>query len=161
MFAVLTLLMGLQAEAGEPSVRQEGDTVVVVAVASAPAVDLRRILADPQRVQALFPDILDEQVELAADGCIRIQRRTRGLLRPFVLLARRCPTAEGYREELVSSDDFEAYTSEWVVGVDDAGATRVEYRIRTALDVPVPASAVTAAVRKSALRAVMSLVSGK
>jgi hypothetical protein len=157
---MLVVLMGLAAEAGEPgpSVRQEGDTVVVVAVASAPAADVRRVLADPRQVRELFPDVLEEQLEAEPGGCVRVQRRTRGLLRPFELFTRRCPTAGGFREELITSDDFEAYASEWVVALDDAGVTTVEYRVRTTLDAPIPSTTVTAAVRQAAVRAVSKLV---
>jgi hypothetical protein len=134
-------------------------SVVVVAVVEAPQPDVQRLLADASEVRRLFPDVLDEQIERDGDGpCMRVHRRTRGLLRPFELFTRRCPTAAGFREELVSSSDFGAYASEWVVTSDPAGGTRIEYRVRTELEVAVPESAVRAALRKAAVRAVSSLI---
>ena len=140
------------------AVLDEGGTVVVVAVLDAPGAQVRSILADSGEVRDLFPDVLDERLEAEASGpCMRIRRRTRGLFRPLELFARRCPTRTGYREELLKSSDFGAYTSEWIVREGESG-TRIEYRLRTEIDAPLPASAVTAAVRRAALRAVSRLV---
>ena len=84
---------------------------VVVARILVPATsdEVRALLADTSgRLAALSPDTLS--VISTPDGaCEMVDRKTRGIFRPFAFRAQRCPTANGWQETLMQSDDFTAY----------------------------------------------------
>lgn len=144
--------------AGAPAATVSDDgTVVVVATVEAPEAAVRTALADDQVVAGLFPEVLGET--FAADGsCRTVERQTKGLWRPLVVLARRCPTSSGWREDLVRPGDFASYRVEWVVAPEASGDTRIEYRVRTELALAVPQTTVNEAVRRSAVSAMGRLV---
>ena len=155
---LLTLAVVAIGRAGEPSVEVKDDgTVVLVTSVPAPEASVRAVLVDTAgSLASLFPDVLSVEVE--ADGrCEKVHRRTRGMLRPLDLVVRRCPTERGWQEELVEHGDFEAFSSEWIL-TPDAGGTRVEYRARTRVDLPVPQAVVDDTVKKAGLRALSNLV---
>ncbi|MEQ1501642.1 MAG: hypothetical protein ABMB14_05395 [Myxococcota bacterium] len=148
--------LAMVARAADPVPTVEDGTVVVVATVPATEDRVRGVLADSAAVATLFPDVLDETVT-PDGGCLAVHRHTRGLLRPLELFSRRCPTPRGWREDLVTSGDFEAYATEWIVVAGPDG-TRIEYRVKTAIDAPVPQSMITAAVKQAAVAAVGRLV---
>lgn len=142
------------AVAADVTVEPDG-TVVAVEVVSAGAEAVRAVLADVHAAAALSPEVLSVEVE-PEGRCERVRRRTRGLLRPFELLALRCPTERGWSEALVSSEDFASFTAEWVVVASGSG-TRVEYRVRTALRWPVPTVALREGLERAARTTVENL----
>lgn len=135
--------------AAEPDVRVEPDgTVVATVVVAAQPTAVRALLADGVDATRLSPDVYGVQATPAGD-CQVLDKETRGVFRPFHLRTRRCPTAAGWTETLVGSDDFTAFRSS--VEVAPAGdATRVTYRVRTSLAIPVPQAALNRSVSDSA-----------
>jgi hypothetical protein len=126
-------------------VTPEGLVIAQVRVAASPAA-VRELLSGAERAHRLAPTTLS--VKATADGaCEKLQLSTRGLLSPFQLETRRCPTSTGWRETLVRSTDFKEYWNEWTVKDDGTGAL-VTFTTRTLPDVAVPESIILAQTRR-------------
>jgi hypothetical protein len=150
-------LLGPAMASEAPVVTTEADgTVVGVAVVAASEDAVRALLGDASRAAGLSPDVYDVTVEGEEGRCSRVRKHTRGVFRPFELLALRCPTEQGWTEVLVESGDFSSYALEWRVAPDAAG-TRVEYRVRTKLSIPVPAAALRGAIEDATRTALVNL----
>jgi hypothetical protein len=122
----------------EPEVHVDGEgRVVAVVTVQATPERVRTILADTAgALKELSPNTLS--VEVTPDGpCERVNRQTRGIFQPLTLRSKRCPTADGWEETLMESDDFEHYEALWRVRSTESG-TEVTYRIATVLTAPVP-----------------------
>ncbi|WAS95980.1 SRPBCC family protein [Nannocystis punicea] len=114
----------------------KGEVVASVTVAAAPAA-VREVLGSAERSHGLSPFTVSAKA--TPDGsCERVKLKTRGLLSPFELETRRCPTASGWKETLVASAHFVEYWNEWVVEDAGAGSTTVTFRTRTMPNVAVP-----------------------
>ena len=125
-------------------VTADGLVIAQVRVAASPAA-VRELLSDAARTHRLAPTTVS--VKATADGaCEKLQLSTRGLLSPFQLETRRCPTSTGWRETLVRSSDFKEYWNEWTVKADGAG-TLVTFTTRTLPDVAVPESIILSQTR--------------
>jgi hypothetical protein len=155
---IWTLLVSI-ARAQDPSASVEADgTVVVSAVVCATPEAVRAVIDDPVALGKLSPDVLATRPEAGApEGCQRLSRETRGLFRPLRMLLVRCRTESGWREQLVSSDDFSTFGSEWTL-TPTAEGTQVVYRVKTEVNYPVPKSTVTAAVKEATLNTLRNLV---
>jgi len=126
-------------------VTAEGLVIAQVRVAASPAA-VRELLSDATRSHRLAPTTIS--VKATADGaCEKLQLSTRGLLSPFKLETRRCPTSTGWRETLVRSTDFKEYWNEWTVKEDGTGAL-VTFTTRTLPDVAVPESFILSQTRR-------------
>jgi len=126
-------------------VTAEGLVIAQVRVAASPAA-VRELLSDAARTHRLAPTTVS--VKATADGaCEKLQLSTRGLLSPFQLETRRCPTSTGWRETLVRSTDFKEYWNEWTVKEDGTGAL-VTFTTRTLPDVAVPESLILSQTRR-------------
>lgn len=126
-------------------VTPEGLVIAQVRVAASPAA-VREQLAGAERAHRLAPTTVS--VKATADGaCEKLQLATRGLLSPFQLETRRCPTSTGWRETLVRSSDFKEYWNEWTLKEDGTG-TLVTFTTRTLPDVAVPESIILSQTRR-------------
>ena len=140
--ALLALAISPPANAGRDGEIQvwtrhtdEGD-VIAVARVPLPAAKIREFIADAERAHMLAPTTI--KADAKTDGkCQKVHLKVQGLLSPLQLDTRRCPTAQGILETMVASDDFEAYTTEWVIQ-EMGDASMVSYRNRTVLNVSVP-----------------------
>jgi hypothetical protein len=143
--------------AAAPDVRVESDgTVVATVLVGAEPAAVRALLADGVDATRLSPDVYGVRATPVGD-CQLLDKETRGIFRPFHLRTRRCPTAVGWSETLVGSDDFTAFRSS--VEVAPAGsATRVTYRVQTSLAAPVPQAALNRSVSDSARALLDNLV---
>lgn len=123
--------------ASDPTVRVEPDgTVVATVTLAAPEERVRAVLADGVGTSRLSPELLS--VSTTKEGaCEVMSKKTRGMLSPFHLRTRRCPTASGWSEILVESDDFRSFASTFELA-PAPGGTLVTYRVRTELAMPVP-----------------------
>lgn len=151
------ILMAL-GRAQEPTVSVEADgTVVAVVELAATPERVRGVLDDPYALAKLSPDILSTKDEPGAPaGCQRLARETKGMWRPLKLVLQRCRTETGWREELVSSEDFTAYATDWTLTATATG-TKVVYRVKTAVNLPVPRSMMDAAVKDKTTQTVKNL----
>lgn len=126
------------AEAPKVSTRvtAKGEVVASVTLAAAPAA-VREVLGSAERSHGLSPFTVSAKA--TPDGsCERVKLKTRGMLSPFELETRRCPTAHGWKETLVASEHFVEYWNEWVVEDTGAGGSTVTFRTRTMPNVAVP-----------------------
>jgi DNA-binding transcriptional regulator YdaS (Cro superfamily) len=139
LVAALLSLAPVAARAGEPSVEVASDGSVVARV---------QLPASEAEVRALIPslqaagvnsNVLDV-VQTPEGGCTAIHRTTRGLYRPLQLRTRFCPSASGWTERLVQSADFTAYEADWTLRPLSDGGTQVQLRVRSDINLMVPAS---------------------
>ena len=151
------ILVAIAASA-EPTVLVQSDgTVVASAVVAASADAIHAVVDDLEAVRRLSPEVLSvTDLGPTSDRCHHVRRETKGLFRPLHFLALRCRTATGWHEELVESEDFADYTTDWSITPVEGG-TRVEYRVHTSVRL-VPASLVAGAVKDSAVGVVANLV---
>ncbi|MFH1467650.1 MAG: SRPBCC family protein [Pseudomonadota bacterium] len=109
---------------------------------------VRGILSDPLATAHLSPDTVS--AEATENGaCYELSVRVRGLLSPLAMRSRRCPTADGWAEDLVASEDFRRYHQTWSVVPLDGGGTRVEYRTTIELVLPAPRVLLIESTRRS------------
>ncbi len=119
-------------------------TAEVKVAASAKAV--RALLSGAEKAHGLAPTTVSSKA--TPDGkCEKVKLQTRGLISPFVLETRRCPTATGWRETLVSSENFIEYWNEWTVKDLGDGAL-VTFKTRTLPNVAVPESLILSQTRR-------------
>ncbi|MBA3545709.1 MAG: hypothetical protein H0T76_04430 [Nannocystis sp.] len=136
-------------------VTAEGLVIAQVRVAASPAL-VREQLAGAEKAHRLAPTTIS--VKATPDGaCEKLQLSTRGLLSPFHLETRRCPTSTGWRETLVRSSDFKEYWNEWTVKADGTG-TLVTFTTRTLPDVAVPESIIFSQTRRVLAKLMRGLV---
>lgn len=156
---VLGLLFGLDARADEPEptvqVRDDG-TIIAEVLLPADEASVRAVLADPRQTASLTPDVLGARAQAAQNDCVDITRQTRGVFRALEIRSRRCPTAHGWREQLVESEDFNSYELEWELSPSNGG-TRVVYRFRTEVNIAVPTSIIQSQAARSARMTLLEL----
>ncbi len=139
-FAVLATLPAAVAF-GEPTgvvsapAYEDGYTVLSVEI-PAPVGAVRAILEDPLYPLKLSPVV--KEVELLDQGsCARTALRAKSFMVSLRYEMERCPTADGWKEELIASEQVSSYDTAWTVTPIDGG-TRVEVRTRIQLMVSLP-----------------------
>lgn len=104
-------------------------------------------ISSPDRAIADSPEVIG--VQTVADGaCQLVAVTAKGFLSPIVYRARRCPTATGWTESLLDSEDLATHEIEWVVEPGPQH-TRVRLKVRVLPRISVPQSFVVRAVKKS------------
>ena len=138
MTTALLLLLSL-AWADGPQVEvglQADGTVVGVAVVPATPAAILELVEDPIRSGKLSPDVI--RVSFERDGdCVEIDTEARGVFKPLRYKSRRCPTENGWRDQLVESDSFTEYDASWSLRPVDGG-TEVTIRVQTEVTLPIP-----------------------
>jgi hypothetical protein len=71
-------------------------------------------------------------------------------------VARRCPTKTGWVEHLVESEEFTDYYQEWVITPVSNGI-HLMFLLRTEIDIPVPASIMRAALKRSVKKSLVTI----
>jgi hypothetical protein len=138
------------------TVDDEGRVVARIHV-PASTEEVRAVLGDTDgQLAALSPDTLSVQTTQVGP-CEMVDRKTRGVWRPFAFRAKRCPTDRGWQETLVASDDFTKYEAEWELEATDHG-TEVVYKIQTEINAPVPSSLVRTNLKSAASSMLKRLV---
>lgn len=124
----------------------KGEVIAEMKVAAKPAA-VREQLAGAEKAHGLAPTTVSSKA--TADGkCEKVDLQTRGLIAPFVLKTRRCPTATGWKETLVASDNFVEYWNEWSVKPLPDGGSLVVFKTRTLPNVAVPESLILSQTRR-------------
>lgn len=109
-------------------VTAKGEVIAEMKVAAKPDA-VRQQLAGAEKAHALAPTTVSAKA--TPDGkCEKVSLQTRGLISPFVLETRRCPTKSGWRETLVRSENFIEYWNEWSVREVEDGSI-VTFKTRT------------------------------
>ncbi len=154
--ATLCISTAYAADPTAPVVAGES-TVTTDVVIAADAATVRAALSDPISASRLSGDVLDAKVVGKDGDCTLVQVTTRGLSSPLLYVTRRCPTADGFRETLVQTDDFDSQSSSWKLA-SVAGGTQVTLQVRSEPRLPIPQRLINAAVGSSAVQTLKNLV---
>lgn len=147
-------LSTLTAQAAEPVVQSDGSVLMrIVLPATESAV--RAELDTTAEASALHGDATIVSQE-SQGACEQTTFKTRGLITSISYVALRCPTADGWKQTLVSSDTFEHNEAEWALHPVEGG-TELRYRIRVSLDLPVGQGMVNSQISASMSRAMERL----
>lgn len=146
------------AEEVQPQVSVKADGFVLGHVMiPADKSEVQHLLSDAVKSSHLSGDVYDANSQ--KDGqCDIVVRKVRGMWSPITYRARRCPTATGWIEHLVESDTVSNYQMEWTLKKMQTG-TRVEYRIKTEVNYPVPVSWVQQETKRSVAKMLKNLLS--
>jgi hypothetical protein len=153
--AALLLPRAHAADPAEPTIQDDGTVRSEVVVAGDLAA-VRKLIGDPVAAASLSPDVISARV-VQHGTCDVVEVVTRGMTSNLKYLVKRCPTADGWHEALVSSEDFNEVKVDWDVTAVPGG-TKVVYTIRTLPDLPVPQRLITSLTAKSAVQALKNLV---
>ncbi|MFN7142248.1 MAG: SRPBCC family protein [Myxococcota bacterium] len=147
----LLLLSVLEARAAEPppiTPTSTGDggwrTEIVVPV---PVATVRAALADPIASARFSPDISSIAYVARGTTCETLRAETAGIA-TIAYDYRRCATADGWHETLVSSEGLDAYEVRWQL-VPVEGGPRVSYQVKVDTSFPAPEFVMTRAMKTS------------
>ena len=162
MVTVLTLASlyaGLALAAPEPSepITVGESTVTTQVLIQADPAAIRAALADPLTACRLSGDVLSATVLEKEGDCAVLRITTRGLSAPLTYTTRRCPTTDGFRETLVTTNDFDSQASSWKL-TPVTGGTVVTLAVRSEPRLPLPQRMINAAVGSSAVQTLRNLV---
>lgn len=105
-------------------------------VVPAPVATVRAALADPIASARFSPDISKISYVARGSTCETLRAQTAGMA-TIAYDYRRCATADGWQESLVSSEGLDVYEVRWqLVPVD--GGTRVSYQVKIDTAFPTP-----------------------
>ena len=152
---VVSLAFPAHASRDRVDVAEDG-TVVFVRVVAIERDALLRVLVDPSLSSKLSPDVLSKEV-LEEGECPVYRVATRGLFRPLVYDFRGCITADGLTEELVASEDFDAFACRWQLTAVEGG-TEIRYELLIKPRLKVPDKLVRVGQRRSMKAALNRLV---
>ena len=131
---VPTTLAAEDAIPAEPEIDANG-SVTVRMVVGASLEKVHQRLDSAHEVLDLNPDSRLLSRESHGD-CERTHVETAGLFHPLRYIALRCPTEDGWHEQLESSPDFKENQSWWhLTSVE--GGTEITYTVQVDLDLPV------------------------
>jgi hypothetical protein len=126
---------------GTTTVHADGDTIRGSLIVASSASRVRAALADGAALAATSPEVRAATAR-PQGACEALRLEVSGLFSPFEVHTLRCPTANGWTETLIESSMFSAWETSWTVTPTADGGARIDYAVRTALDLPVPASLV-------------------
>ncbi len=131
------LAFALAASAAAPAVSTDANGVVhATAVVSASPEKALALIRDPMAMHALGTGE-GTLTATPSNACFDVRYLYETTLATVAYTARGCPTATGFRTDLVQSDSFAAMSSEWVVRAVPGG-TELAYTYRQDLNLPVP-----------------------
>ncbi len=137
-------------------VTAKGEVIATVKVA-AKTDAVRQVLSSAERSHKLAPTTVSSHA--TPDGkCEKVKLQVRGLITPFQLETRRCPTANGFLETLASSTDFVEYRNEWEFKDLGAEGTLITFKTRTLPNVQVPESLILMETKRVLTRLMKNLV---
>jgi hypothetical protein len=152
-------LLAMAALASDPApvvaTGDDGTVTATIHLEAAPD-QVRTALADPVAAAHLTPEVLDIHALPTDGGCVLMDVQTTGLWNPMCYRARRCPTASGWRVDLVSSDSFESMHSEWKL-VPSASGTDVTLTVHSEIG-SIPDALVEKGTEKSLKNTLLALV---
>lgn len=139
------------------SINAKGEVVAQVKLA-ARAATVRELLGDAAKWHKLAPTTVS--VKATRDGeCEKVKLQVRGLIEPFQVETRRCPTAKGWLETKVASNDFTEYRNEWELADLGEQGSMVTFRTRTVPNVQVPESLLQMETKRILMRVFKNMLS--
>ena len=141
--------LGAWAADGDPVVEITADgTVEGSVIVGAPPDTVHAYLADIATTRKLGKDVTGVEV-VKAGGCELVTTHASSFI-DVTYVARRCPTDTGWIETLLESKQFSDYYAEWIVTPVRSGI-RLTFRLRTELDMPVPARLVRGTLKRNVM----------
>jgi hypothetical protein len=137
-------------------VTDKGEVIATVKVAASSKA-VRDILTSAERSHKLAPTTVSSHATRDGD-CEKVKLAVRGLIAPFQLETRRCPTAKGFLETLIQSSDFVEYRNEWEFKDLGADGTLVTFKTRTLPNVQVPESLILMETKRVLTRLMKNLL---
>lgn len=133
---VLGALYSLNGWAEDPVLETQNATVRGSVYVDAPADKVRALVGDPVEIARIDDrgatvDILNRA------SCTDLLTRSPTIVGPISYRSRVCPTATGWSNTLVSSEDFEQFHEVWSVASEGRG-TRLSYELTVVPKGPVP-----------------------
>jgi hypothetical protein len=126
---------------------RDGDLVVASVELEGDRAAVERLLGDAAATARLSPDVT--RVSATREGgCERMSIEARGPMGPLTLVSLRCPDGDGWKETLVSSDDFARHEVHWSLQ-DTPTGTRLTVKAAVEPDLPIPQRVVDAALQSS------------
>lgn len=153
-FVALVVLSSAQ-EPSTPTVSGD-NTVKSEVVIAAPVDAVKQGLADPVAAAGLSANVISARV-ISRGTCDVVAMTVKGMTGPMEYTVKRCPTATGWTEILVESDDFDAHRAEWKVTPVEGGSL-VTLTVATEPDVPVPQRVINAVVESQVVQTLKNLV---
>ncbi len=132
----MLLLLGV-AFSQEPTIAMTDGGLKATIVVHAEPDQVKQLLADPEALYELSPDVVSVQVLETPGQCQQLRTETKGVWSNIVLIELRCPSADGVSHQLVESDTFSRYTVDWSVREVDEG-TELTYELEASLSAPLP-----------------------
>lgn len=155
---MFVLFSSLALASGEPSaaiVASDAGVHSAVVVAASPT-EIKAALADPVASIKLCEDVLSAKIVGQSGGCPIVEVSTRGFTSPLVYTVKRCPTADGWKETLVASDDFDR--QEVTVHLEAVGTgTRISMEVHSQPRLPFPKSILQGEVAKSTVQTLRNI----
>ncbi len=134
-------VLGLEPNiATDPTVATDG-TLEVATLVPGSVAEVQKALEDPVARGRLFPSVHDVRVIGRQGDCVDLRMTTDGVSDPFVYDMRSCKTPQGWKDTLLSSDDLDSMDASWSLRAVAEGV-EVRYRLKVALDLPIPRSLV-------------------
>ena len=159
MYASIVFLTAALAAPAEPSPVEIGadSSIRTTVIVAATPEQVRARLADPVAAAELCDDVIGARVVGASGDCSLLEVTTRGLTDPLVYTVKRCPTADGWQETLVASDDFSRQDSR--VRLEAVpGGTRIVMEVRSEPRLPLPQRLLQSEIAKSTVQTLRNLV---
>lgn len=153
---LLAVLPSARAQEPSPATVSADDVVRSEVLVPAPVEEVKADLSDPVAAARLSANVLAARV-ISKGTCDVVEMTVKGMTGPLSYVVKRCPTASGWTETLVSSDDFDAHRAEWSV-TPTAGGSLVSLSIHTEPDVPVPQRIVNGVVQSQVVQTLSNLV---
>ncbi len=157
MRGVFCALLGLSCAASpafgqtpdEPLIQtEEPGTIVTRLLVPATEAEVRAVLDDPYAFASFTPDVQELDVQTRG-RCKLLRFRSRGFIDSFQYSTQRCPSATGWVETLLESDDFTRYDAD-IALEPVVGGTAITYKLSVGIDIPVPDVVISKNVKRSA-----------
>lgn len=133
--------------AGPATTEVVDDTIIGRVSVAAPPDEARRRVSDPAWVSATEGGGTRVAVQGRDGACLLLDAVSPSAILEVRYSTRQCPTADGVRSTLVSSNAFSAYSTSWRVLPEGTGSL-VEYRISMVTKLMMPQSWVYGTLRK-------------
>ena len=137
------------AQAAEPLPANSDKVVTSQVMVPCSIEQVQKHLANAEVVTGLSPDVLSVD-STHVGNCERLTVSVKGLLSPMRYITERCPSAKGYTERLLESEDFATQSTDWELKSVEGG-TQVTLRILAMPKLPIPDSIIYSRVKASSV----------
>lgn len=161
MLALALACLMSTARAEEPAIEMsplsDGTMQGRFVVAASPE-EVRAMLADPVRSGRFAPQVVNVQVLSSKGSCDEIVTTTRLPGTTMDYHSMRCRTSSGIRDSLIDSSLMQDFSAAWDYHAVEGG-TEVTVKIKSVVDLPVPAYVMRVSLQSSVKTTILNLIS--